>query len=242
MILVKTVEFIGDITLVDEKTILVQLYEFHLNIKMKFLEENFKIQFWSHYFDRIFFNLRNNQETYLGRSKLDEHIYRINKPKPNWERSGGQVWSVWTAYINQNYVPENRRRKNAWSKLCFCCFLLSKVSQTFFYEIYKLTSRDAERCMSQLQNQQWFGHELKLGWGKAIPNILQQPPIHMPERKESSFAWLSRKLGLTPTQFTDELSSINFFFTFRYNYLLLYGLLYIKSNSLNFSLEGFVLV
>ena len=36
--------------------------------------------------------------------------------------------------------------------------------------------------MAKLQNTEWFGHELKLGWGKAIPNILQQPPIHMPER------------------------------------------------------------
>ena len=36
--------------------------------------------------------------------------------------------------------------------------------------------------MGTLQNTQWYGHELKLGWGKAIPNILQQPPIYMPER------------------------------------------------------------
>ena len=42
--------------------------------------------------------------------------------------------------------------------------------------------RDAERCMSKLQNTEYMGHELKLGWGKSVPNLGTQPPIYVPER------------------------------------------------------------
>jgi len=36
--------------------------------------------------------------------------------------------------------------------------------------------------MAKLQSKNWNGHELKLGWGKSVPNIAQLPPIHLPER------------------------------------------------------------
>jgi len=42
--------------------------------------------------------------------------------------------------------------------------------------------KDAERCMSKLQNTEYMGHELKLGWGKSVPNLGTQPPIYVPER------------------------------------------------------------
>lgn len=42
--------------------------------------------------------------------------------------------------------------------------------------------RDAEKCMTRLQGKSWMGHDLKLGWGKAVPNVAQQQPIHVPER------------------------------------------------------------
>ena len=36
--------------------------------------------------------------------------------------------------------------------------------------------------MTKLQGKSWMGHDLKLGWGKAVPNVAQQQPIHIPER------------------------------------------------------------
>ena len=36
--------------------------------------------------------------------------------------------------------------------------------------------------MTKLQGKSWMGHDLKLGWGKAVPNVAQQQPIHVPER------------------------------------------------------------
>ena len=36
--------------------------------------------------------------------------------------------------------------------------------------------------MSKLQNTEYMGHELKLGWGKSVPNLGTQPPIYVPER------------------------------------------------------------
>ena len=36
--------------------------------------------------------------------------------------------------------------------------------------------------MTRLQGKSWMGHDLKLGWGKAVPNVAQQQPIHVPER------------------------------------------------------------
>ena len=45
-----------------------------------------------------------------------------------------------------------------------------------------MQSRDAEKCMAKLQSKNWNGHDLKLGWGKSVPNIAQVPPIHLPDR------------------------------------------------------------
>jgi len=36
--------------------------------------------------------------------------------------------------------------------------------------------------MSTVQNTEYMGHELKLGWGKSVPNLGSQPPIYVPER------------------------------------------------------------
>jgi hypothetical protein len=36
--------------------------------------------------------------------------------------------------------------------------------------------------MSTLQNSEYMGHELKLGWGKSVPNLGSQAPIYIPER------------------------------------------------------------
>lgn len=36
--------------------------------------------------------------------------------------------------------------------------------------------------MSKMQNAEYMGHELKLGWGKSVPNLGSQPPIYIPER------------------------------------------------------------
>ncbi|CBY24516.1 unnamed protein product [Oikopleura dioica] len=41
---------------------------------------------------------------------------------------------------------------------------------------------DAERAMSKLQNNDFKGVDLKLGWGKAVPNIQLQSPLYVPDR------------------------------------------------------------
>ncbi|CAG5094587.1 Oidioi.mRNA.OKI2018_I69.XSR.g13687.t1.cds [Oikopleura dioica] len=41
---------------------------------------------------------------------------------------------------------------------------------------------DAERAMSKLQNTDFRGVDLKLGWGKAVPNIQLQNPLYVPDR------------------------------------------------------------
>lgn len=59
---------------------------------------------------------------------------------------------------------EEKRKERNCAFVAFCC------------------RKDAERCMSKMQNAEYMGHELKLGWGKSVPNLGSQPPIYIPER------------------------------------------------------------
>lgn len=61
-------------------------------------------------------------------------------------------------------TEEEKRKERNCAFVAFCC------------------RKDAERCMSKVQNSEYMGIELKLGWGKSVPNLGTQPPIYVPER------------------------------------------------------------
>jgi hypothetical protein len=60
--------------------------------------------------------------------------------------------------------------------------LIVAESEAFKEIAFNLLFSDAERAMSKLQNTDFKGVDLKLGWGKAVPNIQLQSPLYVPDR------------------------------------------------------------